>query len=87
MALPHGRMWKLRTPGVNRQAKTASQMLWIVKIPTPIVLSRESVHGNVPVVYYESMIDQSASSDPAITSLMHTFGYKAPICIKKALPD
>jgi len=27
MAIPHGRMWKIRTPGVNRQAKTASQMI------------------------------------------------------------
>jgi len=27
MAISHGHMWKIHTPGVNRQAKTASQML------------------------------------------------------------
>jgi len=27
IAISHGCMWKLRTPGVNRQAKTAIQML------------------------------------------------------------
>jgi len=27
IAISHGRMWKIRTPGVNRQAKTTSRML------------------------------------------------------------
>jgi len=27
MASSHGRMWKIRIPGVKRRAKTASQML------------------------------------------------------------